>query len=121
PLTAWLVLCSAVRVLRMLMTATWADVLWVLLLAQTLHAITFATHHTACIALISQHFSGRLRGRGQALYTVIAYGFPGVLGALLGGLISERWGLQSVFVLSVLTSVVATMAAFKVWRLHEPV
>jgi PPP family 3-phenylpropionic acid transporter len=43
------------------------------------------------------------------------------LGALLGGLISERWGLQSVFVLSVLTSVVATVAAFKVWRLHEPV
>ncbi|MEY3216880.1 MAG: putative 3-phenylpropionic acid transporter, partial [Pseudomonadota bacterium] len=121
PLTGWLVLCSAVMVLRMLITATWADVLWVLLLAQTLHAITFATHHTACIALISQHFSGRLRGRGQALYTVIAYGFPGVLGALLGGLISERWGLQSVFVLSVLTSVVATVAAFKVWRLHEPV
>ena len=120
-LAAWLVLCSAVMVLRMTITATWADVLWVLLLAQTLHAITFATHHTVCIALISQHFSGRLRGRGQALYTVIAYGFPGVLGALLGGLISERWGLQSVFVLSVLTSVVATMAAFKVWRLHEPV
>jgi PPP family 3-phenylpropionic acid transporter len=95
-------------------------VLWVLLLAQTLHAITFATHHTACIALISHHFPGRLRGRGQALYTVIAYGFPGVLGALLGGLISERWGLQSVFTASVLTSVVATAAAYKVWRLQHP-
>jgi PPP family 3-phenylpropionic acid transporter len=120
PLTGWLVLCSAVMLLRMGLTAAWADVLWVLLIAQTLHAITFATHHTACIALISHHFPGRLRGRGQALYTVIAYGFPGVLGALLGGLISERWGLQSVFTASVLTSVVATAAAYKVWRLQHP-
>jgi len=119
-LAAWLVACSAVMLLRMVLTATWADVLWVLLLAQTLHAITFATHHTVCIALISKHFSGPLRGRGQALYTVIAYGFPGVVGALLGGLISERWGLQSVFMVSGLTSVLATAAAFKVWRLHRP-
>ncbi|PUE19402.1 MFS transporter [Limnohabitans sp. WS1] len=119
-LTAWLVACSAVMVLRMGLTAAWADVLWILLLAQMLHAITFATHHTVCIALISQHFAGRLRGRGQALYTVIAYGFPGVLGALLGGLISERWGLQSVFALSSLTGVVATAAAYRVWRLQHP-
>jgi PPP family 3-phenylpropionic acid transporter len=120
PLTAWLVLCSFVMLLRMGLTAAWADVLWVLLLAQTLHAITFATHHTVCIALISHHFPGRLRGRGQALYTVIAYGFPGVFGALLGGLISEHWGLQSVFVASVLTSGVATATAYKVWRLQHP-
>ena len=122
PLTGWLVACSAVMLLRMGMTAAWADVLWVLLLAQTLHAITFATHHTVCIALISHHFPGRLRGRGQALYTVVAYGFPGVLGALLGGLLSERWGLQSVFVASMVTSALATAAAFKVWHLqhHTP-
>jgi PPP family 3-phenylpropionic acid transporter len=120
PLTGWLVLCSATMLLRMGLTAAWADVLWVLLLAQTLHAVTFATHHTVCIALLSHHFPGRLRGRGQALYTVVAYGFPGVLGALLGGLISERWGLVSVFWVSVLTSGVATAAAYKVWRLQHP-
>jgi PPP family 3-phenylpropionic acid transporter len=43
-----------------------------------------------------------------------------VIGALLGGLISEHWGLQSVFVASVLTSGVATAAAYKVWRLQHP-
>jgi len=119
PLTAWLVLCSALMVLRMAMTAAWADVLWVLLLAQAMHAITFATHHTVCIALLSHHFPGRLRGRGQALYTVIAYGFPGVLGALLGGVISERWGLASVFVVSVGIACVATASAYRVWRLQH--
>ena len=120
PLTGWLVACSAAMVLRMVLTTVWADVLWVLLLAQAIHALTFAAHHTACIALLSHHFPGRLRGRGQALYTVIAYGFPGVLGGLLGGVLSERWGLQSVFGASVLTSVVATLAAYKVWRLQHP-
>jgi MFS transporter, PPP family, 3-phenylpropionic acid transporter len=120
PLTAWLVACSAAMVLRMALTTLWADVLWVLLLAQAIHALTFAAHHTACIALLSHHFPGRLRGRGQALYTVIAYGFPGVLGGLLGGVLSERWGLQSVFAASVLTSLVATAAAYKVWRLQHP-
>ena len=120
PLTGWLVVWSAVMVLRMGLTTAWADVLWLLVLAQILHAITFATHHTVCIALISHHFPGRLRGRGQALYTVTAYGFPGVLGALLGGLISERWGLQSVFLVSAVTSGLATMAAYKVWRMQHP-
>jgi PPP family 3-phenylpropionic acid transporter len=39
---------------------------------------------------------------------------------LLGGLISERWGLQSVFWLSMATSAVATAAAYKLWRLQHP-
>ena len=120
PLSGWLLLASAAMVLRMALTASWADVLWVLVLAQALHALTFAAHHTASVAMVSHHFPGRLRGRGQALYTVIAYGFPGVLGGLLGGVISERWGLASVFWASVLTSVLAVAATWKVWRHHHP-
>jgi MFS family permease len=109
PLTAWLVLCSATMLLRMGLTAAWADVLWVLLLAQALHALTFAAHHTVCIALLSHHFPGRLRGRGQALYTVIAYGFPGVIGGLLGGMLSDHLGLASVYWASLGTSAIATV------------
>ncbi len=120
PLTGWLLLCSAAMVLRMVLTAAWADALLVLVLAQCLHALTFATHHTVCVALVSHHFPARLRGRGQALYTVIAYGFPGVIGALLGGQISERWGLASVFWVSVLTSLLAVAASYRVWRHHHP-
>ena len=120
PLTGWLVVCSGAMTLRMGVTAQWADVLWVLLLAQTLHALTFAANHTVCIALLSHHFPGRLRGRGQALYTVIAYGFPGVLGGLVGGLMSDRLGLQSVYWASMCTAAMATFAAYKVWRLQHP-
>jgi PPP family 3-phenylpropionic acid transporter len=120
PLSGWMLLCSAAMVLRMALTAAWADVLLVLVFAQCLHALTFAAHHTACVAMVSHHFPGRLRGRGQALYTVIAYGFPGVIGGLLGGVISERWGLASVFWASVLTSLLAVAATWKVWRHHHP-
>lgn len=119
-LTGWLVLCAALMVLRMGLTAAGASVLAVLLVAQMLHAFTFATHHTVCIALLSHHFPGRLRGRGQALYTVIAYGLPGVLGGLGGGVLSSKWGLSSVFWCSIATSVIATGCAFMVWRHRHP-
>jgi len=120
PLTGWMLLCSAAMVLRMVLTAAWGDVLLVMLLAQCLHALTFAAHHTACVAMVSHHFPARLRGRGQALYTVIAYGFPGVTGGLLGGVLSERWGLASVFWATAFTSLLAVAATWKVWRHHHP-
>lgn len=103
-------------VLRMLMTAGAAEQAWVLVLAQALHAFTFATHHTTCIAMLSQHFPGALRGRGQALYTVIAYGVPGLLGGIAGGWLSSHFGLASVFWVSVATSALATLFAWACWR-----
>jgi MFS transporter, PPP family, 3-phenylpropionic acid transporter len=118
-LPAWLVLCSAAMVLRMGLTASSAQVLVLLVVAQTLHALTFATHHTVCIALLSQHFSGRLRGRGQALYTVIGYGFPGVIGGLAGGMLSTHYGLTSVYWASMVISALAVACAMGAWRHHH--
>jgi len=119
-LTAWLALCSATMLLRMALTAQLGRVLWVLVLAQAVHAITFAAHHTTCIALLSHHFPGRLRGRGQALYIVIAYGLSGVLGGLAGGALSSRYGLASVFWACSATSFVATVFALMAWRGQHP-
>ena len=115
-LSAWLMLCGAAMVLRLGLTATSASVLGLLLLAQCLHALTFAAHHAACIALLSHHFPGRLRGRGQALYTVIGYGFPGVLGGLAGGALSSRFGLGSVYWASFVLALLATLCSYRVWR-----
>ncbi|MFN4005441.1 MAG: MFS transporter [Hylemonella sp.] len=116
-LSGWLVLCGALTVLRMGMTATGATLWPVLLLAQALHALTFAAHHTACIALLSHHFPGSLRGRGQALYTVLGYGLPGVLGGFGGGLLGSRLGLASVFWAALVCGLLATYAA---WRMQQP-
>ena len=101
---------------RMALTTVWADVLWVLLLAQAIHALTFAAHHTACIALLSHHFPGRLRGRGQALYASLGYGVPGVLGALGGGALSDALGLSAVYAVSVGTACVACLCAWQFKR-----
>jgi PPP family 3-phenylpropionic acid transporter len=54
------------------------------------------------------------------LFTVIAYGLTGVLGGLVGGWMSDSWGLQSVYVASMVAAMAATWAAFKVWQLQHP-
>ena len=120
-LSAWLVLCGGVLALRMGLTATLVAVWPVLLLAQLLHAFTFAAHHSVCIALLSHHFPDNLRGRGQALYTALGYGLPGVLGGLFGGALTSHYGLASVFWVSLISSVLATVCAWRVWQLRPQV
>ena len=119
-LPAWLVRCSAARALRMGITAAGAAWIGWLMVAQLLHALTFATHHTTCIALLSHYFPGRLRGRGQALYVVVAYGMPGVLGGVVGGAMSARWGLGVVYWAAAVASVLATACAVRVCQLTSP-
>jgi PPP family 3-phenylpropionic acid transporter len=116
-LPGWLVLAAVLMALRMGITAGLPLVWPLLLLAQAVHAITFAAHHTVCIALLSQHFPGRLRGRGQALYSVLGYGLPGVLGGVGGGFLSSAFGLASVFWLSMGCALVATGCALRLRRL----
>jgi MFS transporter, PPP family, 3-phenylpropionic acid transporter len=116
-LVRWLLVCSVLMVLRTAITAGLGPWMLALLLAQIIHAVTFAAHHTVCVALLNQYFPDRLRGRGQALYTVAAYGFPGVIGALSGGVISEHLGLSAVFWVSCLVSLVAVGAAWQMGRL----
>lgn len=113
---AWLAICAAAAALRLAMTAAAADHLWVLLLAQALHALTFAAHHTSCIAMVSAYFPARLRGRGQALFTVVGYGLSGVLGGLGGGILSAHWGFSAVYWASCATSLIALVCAGVVWR-----
>ena len=46
---------------------------------------------------MSRYFPARLRGRGQALFTVAGYGVGGTTGVLLGSMLASRTGLQAVF------------------------
>ena len=113
----WLVVCAAATVLRMGITAGLGGWLVALFLAQVLHALTFATHHTACIAMVTKHFPGRLRGRGQALFTVTGYGFGGVLGVLAGGAIAARWGFEAIFAAAAGLGLLAMLCGLRVRRL----
>lgn len=114
--SAWLILCAALTVFRMGFTASLGGVWWVLLIAQASHAITFAAHHSVSVGLVSEFFPGALRGRGQALYTMIGYGVTGTLGALVSGWLSTYWSLSSMFWGSCFSAVLATLCAWKLYR-----
>jgi len=88
-------------------------VLALLVLSQLTHAITFAAHHSACIQLVQRHFPGRLRGRGQALYTTLGYGLPGVMGGLAGGWLIEARGFGALFLAAACAGAVAWVCAVK--------
>ena len=119
PMSRWLVICGVAMVLRMGLTGGLGFSLLALFVAQALHALTFATHHTACIAMVSQHFPGRLRGRGQALFTVIGYGVGGVVGVLAGGALASRFGFQAMFHVATLLALLGTLCAWRVSRLDR--
>ncbi len=93
----WLVAAALASALRFALIAAFGAWVVVLVFAQCLHALSFAAQHSACIAVITRHFPGRLRGRGQALYTVLGYGASGVVGGIVGGAMSETLGFASVF------------------------
>jgi MFS transporter, PPP family, 3-phenylpropionic acid transporter len=93
----WLQWAAAAAVLRFVAIAAFGNHFVVLVLAQSLHALTFAAQHVACINLIARHFPGALRGRGQALYSVLGYGISGVVGGVTGGWLSSRFGFAAVF------------------------
>ncbi len=109
----WLQVCTAGMVLRMALTA-WGSGEWALLVvAQMLHGLTFAVHHTVCMTWLNEHFSTHLRARGQALYSIVGYGLTGVVGGLGGAVLSQQWGLQSTFMVSMGTALVAYLCVHR--------
>ena len=93
----WLIVAALLSALRFGLSAGFGASLWVLMLAQCSHAITFAAQHTVCIALVTRYFPGRLRGRGQALYSVLGYGCSGVLGGVGGAWLAQQQGYAAVY------------------------
>ncbi|MBT0569123.1 MFS transporter [Curvibacter sp. CHRR-16] len=118
-LPQWLLLGSAVMAVRMAVTAELATVLWVMVIAQAVHAFTFAAHHSAAMALIARFFPGALLGRGQALYVVLAYGVPGMLAGFLGGWMQGYWGLSSIYWACSASAAVAALCAWRIWCIHR--
>ena len=109
----WLFAAALVTVLRFSAMAGLGGSWLLLVLAQSLHAITFAAQHAASISLIDRYFAGPLRGRGQALYSTLGYGLSGVIGGVGGGAISQRWGFEAVFAAAALVAAAASLCC---WR-----
>ena len=112
-----LLVSFACAVLRFLLIGWSVDSLWLLLLAQVLHAATFGSFHASAVALIHHFFQGRHQSKGQALFGSLTYGAGGMLGGLASGPIWQHYGA------SVLYSCSAGMALLGLllmgWKLRK--
>lgn len=85
----------------------------VLMLAQLMHAGTFAAHHSAATKLLQRWFTGPLQARGQAIMATVSYGLGGTIGGLCAGWIWDQFQPRDVFVMSALACGIAGMAIQK--------
>lgn len=74
-----------VTAIRWYITGHFADNVYILLLAQLLHAASFGLYHSASIQFVQQHFQSNQQNRGQAIYIAGVYGIGGAIGAYVSG------------------------------------
>ncbi len=104
---------------RFLMIGFGPHVLWLLIVAQVLHAATFALHHSSCVMTLQRWFSGPLQARGQALYMSISYGVGGSLGGLFLAQWWERAGPESVYYVAAVLVLCSALAAVLSYRWQQ--
>lgn len=101
-------------ILRFALIGWGVNVLWLILFAQMLHAITFGAFHAAAVAMVHHYFRGRHQSRGQALYGSLTYGAGGMLGGLLSGPIWQHYGAQVLYTCSASAALLGLL--LMVWR-----
>jgi PPP family 3-phenylpropionic acid transporter len=97
-----LLVTYAVAVVRFLMIGWGGESLVLLLIAQTLHGVTFGVHHAASIAAVNDWFPKHIHARGQALYSSLSFGGGGLFGGLVSGLVWDPLGAGWAFTLGAL-------------------
>jgi MFS transporter, PPP family, 3-phenylpropionic acid transporter len=107
-------------VLRFSMIGVAVDSLWLLLIAQSLHAFTFGSFHAASIEVITQFFNGRHQAKGQAIYNSVAYGVGGTIGGLAGGYALQYLGGEKTFLLAALFPLLGFIVIALGLKLNQP-
>jgi len=101
-------------VLRWLILATIPDQLWALVLAQLLHAASFAVVLASGIRLVQELFPPGSEGRGQALHSTIGFGLGGVVGSIAAGYLWQHLGGSASFIFAAGASFVGFLLAWRV-------
>jgi PPP family 3-phenylpropionic acid transporter len=105
-------------VLRFAVTGAAPGLPWLMLLAQLLHAATFAAHHSACVIAMQRWFAGPLQASGQALYMSVAYGLGCTLGGLVLTLCWDKLGAQQMFQVAGAMALAGAVAGWYSFRLQ---
>jgi PPP family 3-phenylpropionic acid transporter len=108
----------ALAALRFALIAEVAHVVVLLVVAQVLHAATFAVHHSASILTIQRWFHGRATARGQALYVSIGYGLGGTGGSLLAAWLWSTLGAAAAFLAGSVAALLGWLAVRRA-RAHD--
>ncbi len=103
----------ALTLLRWLLIAECTDIVWILILAQCLHAASYGALHAVSVQYIQGFFGKHHHGQGQALYSGLTFGAGGAAGAWLSGWLVELQGTSSAFLSGALLMVIAIVVA---WR-----
>jgi PPP family 3-phenylpropionic acid transporter len=80
-------------------------------LSQVLHCLSFAVLHFAMVLTAHREFPRDLANSGQTLFSSVAYGVGGLLGALLAGVIWAAFSPQASYVCAAFIVVLATFCA----------
>lgn len=115
-LSTLLMASCACGVVRFVVIGWGAGIGWLLLAAQLLHAATFGSFHAAAVATVHRVFPPGAEGRGQTLFSSVAYGAGGATGALLAGWTWEAWGPGWAFTLSSLAAGLGLLFAYPLRR-----
>ncbi len=99
--------------LRWLLIGLWPETLLLVVAAQLLHAASFGVFHAAAIAKVYHLFTGRYRGRGQALYSSFGFGAGGAIGSLYSGYLWDSFGSSASFLVAAVVAMVGSVLA---WR-----
>lgn len=82
-----------------------------LVVAQSLHALTFGAFHIAAVTLIHRTAPPSLRATGQTLYSSLAYGVGSGVGSLFNGALYARWGASALFGVSAVAAAAGLLLA----------
>ena len=93
-----------------------AGELWIVLMAQSLHAATFGSFHAAAVAAVHRVFPEHAQARGQALFSSVSYGAGAAAGLLLAGWAWERGGAQLAFSASAAAALAGAFIAGRLKR-----
>lgn len=114
-----LLVSLSLAVLRFSMIGLGVSSLWILVLAQTLHAATFGSFHAASVAIIQRYFKGRHQAKGQAIYSSVGYGLGGTIGGISGGYALQYLGGETTFLLAAIYPLVGFLVIAIWMKLHH--
>lgn len=115
-LTQILVASLVCGVLRFAAIGWAAGEVWIVLLAQALHAATFGSFHAASVAAVHRVFPEGAQARGQTLFSCISYGAGAAAGLVLAGWGWEAGGAPLTFSVAALAAAAGAFFAVQLKR-----